>query len=334
MKKMILAVIIILAAGINFGQSKVGTTAANFLTIPVGSKATGMGGAFVAVANDATGLYWNPGSISWLERSEFNVSYSEWLVGTKFNWIGLAFKITDNDAVGISVNQLDYGEEEITTPEEPNGTGQRWKAQDISLAVTYSKNLTDRFSIGGSLKYIRQQIWNESASAFALDIGLLFHTELDGLRIGMNISNFGTEMKLDGKDLLQSVDIDPANTGNNDKITATLNTDSWTLPLIFTVGLGYDLIKMEDWKVVLATDAVYPNNQSSYLNLGTEVSCKRMIALRVGYNSLLKTDAEEGLSAGVGLMYDFGPVYAKVDYSYNQFGIFDAINRVSVSVGF
>jgi hypothetical protein len=75
----------------------------------------------------------------------------------------------------------------------------------------------------------------------------------------MNISNFGTEMKLDGTDLLQSVDIDPANTGNNDKITATLNTDSWTLPLIFTVGLGYDLIKMEDWKVVLATDAVYPN---------------------------------------------------------------------------
>ncbi|MHC1738159.1 MAG: PorV/PorQ family protein [Ignavibacteriaceae bacterium] len=333
MKRIIIAAVLIIA-GINFGQSKVGTTAANFLTIPVGSKATGMGGAFVAIANDATGLYWNPSSISRLERNELNVSYSEWLVGTKFNWIGLAFKLSDNDAVGVSVNQLDYGEEDITTPEEPNGTGQRWKAQDISLAVTYSKNLTDRFSIGGSLKYIRQQIWNESASAFALDVGLLFHTELDGLRIGMNISNFGTEMKLDGKDLLQSVDIDPANTGNNDKITATLNTDSWTLPMIFTVGLGYDVVKMEDWSVMLATDAIYPNNQSSYINAGAEVSWKRMISVRVGYNSLFKLDAEEGLSAGVGLMYDFGPIFAKVDYSYSEFGIFDSINRVSVSVGF
>jgi len=46
------------------------------------------------------------------------------------------------------------------------------------------------------------------------------------LRIGMNISNFGTEMRLDGKDLYQPVDVDPGNTGNNDKITSTLNTDS------------------------------------------------------------------------------------------------------------
>jgi hypothetical protein len=53
-----------------------------------------------------------------------------------------------------------------------------------------------------------------------------------------------------------------------------------------------------------------------------------MIALRVGYKLATKDRCREGLSAGVGLMYDFGPVYAKVDYSYNHFGIFDAINRV------
>jgi hypothetical protein len=69
------------------------------------------------------GIILESGEYNWLERSEFNVSYSEWLVGTKFNWIGLAFKITDNDAWGISVNQLDYGEEEITTPEEPTEQG-------------------------------------------------------------------------------------------------------------------------------------------------------------------------------------------------------------------
>lgn len=325
---------IMLFSAVGFAQSKVGTTAANFLTIPVGPKASGMGGAYVAVANDVTALYWNPGSISRLPRSEFGVAHSEWLVGTKYNWIGLAFNLDENNAVGVSINQLDYGEEEITTPTQPNGTGENWKANDMSFAVTYSRNLTDRFSIGGSIKYIRQQIWNESASAFALDIGLLFHTQLEGLRIGMNISNFGTEMKLDGKDLLQPVDIDPANTGNNDKITATLNTDYWTLPLTFTVGLGYDIIKDGTWGVMVAGDAVYPNNQTSFINLGGEFSWNDMVFVRAGYNSLFKVDAEEGLSAGVGVKYDFGPFYTKADYSYSEFGIFDSISRFSITIGF
>lgn len=333
MKKLIMFVMVLVSALPSFAQSKVGTTAANFLTVPVGSKAAGMGGAFVAVANDATSLYWNVGGISRLEKSEFNVSYSDWLVGTTYNWAGIVFKGVD-DAFGVSINQLDYGEEEITTPEQPNGTGQNWKAQDIALAVSYSRNLTDRFSIGGSLKYIRQSIWNESATAFALDIGLLFYTQLEGLKIGMNIANFGTEMKLDGKDLYQPVDIDPANTGNNEKITATLNTDYWTLPLIFSVGLGYDFALSDDFKVEVATDAIYPNNHTGYLNLGGEITWNKMLSLRAGYNSLLKEDAEEGLNAGVGFLYDFGAFNARIDYSYSDFQRFKDISKVSLSIGF
>ncbi len=333
MKKFIIIFFIFASVLPLLGQSKVGTTAANFLTVPVGSKAAGMGGAFVAVANDATSLYWNVGGISRLAKSEFNVSYSDWLVGTTYNWAGIVFKGVD-DAFGISINQLDYGEEEITTPEQPNGTGQNWKAQDIALAVSYSRNLTDRFSIGGSVKYIRQSIWNESATAFALDIGLLFYTQLEGLKIGMNIANFGTEMKLDGKDLYQPVDIDPANTGNNEKITATLNTDYWTLPLIFSVGLGYDFALSDDFKVEVASDAIYPNNHTGFINLGGEITWNKMLSLRAGYNSLLKEDAEEGLNAGVGFLYDFGAFNARIDYSYSDYQRFKDISKVSLSIGF
>lgn len=334
MKKMIVLFVCAVLSSAALAQSKVGTTAANFLTIPTGSRATGMGSAFVAVANDASALFWNAGGISRLQRSEFNVSYSEWLVGSSFNWAGLVFKTDDDNAFGISINQLNYGEEEITTPEQPNGTGQKWKAQDIALGITYARNLTDRFSIGGTLKYVRQQIWNESATAFALDIGLLFQTQLDGLKIGMNISNFGTEMQLSGKDLLQPIDIDPVRAGNNEKITGGLSTDSWTLPLMFTVGLGYDLISSGDWDIAAAVDAVYPNNQTSFLNLGGEVTYAKMLSLRAGYNSLMKEAAEEGLTAGVGFNYDFGGFNSRIDYSFNTFGIFKNIQKVSLSVGF
>lgn len=334
MKNYVKVLIILLFCGSLFGQSKVGTTAANFLTIPVGPRAGGMGGAMVAMSGDASSLYWNAGAVSRLPQSEFNVAYSSWLAGTSYNWASLAFKLGDDDAFGLSINQLDYGEEEITTENQPEGTGQKWKANDIAIGVSYAKNLTDRFSIGGTLKYIRQTIWNESATAFALDIGLLFTTQLDGLRIGMNIANFGTEMQMSGKDLLQPIDIDPVNAGNNSKITGSLNTDSWTLPLNFTVGLGYDAIKAKDWKLQLGVDAVYPNNQTSHLNVGGELIWSNMVALRAGYNSLFKEAADERFSAGVGLQYDFGAFKAKVDFSQTNYELFKDVTRVALTIGF
>jgi len=334
MKKFLLPLILFFFAGIISAQTKVGTTAANFLTIPVGPRATGMGGAFTAIANDATAAFWNAGGLSRVSRSELTFAYTEWLVHTKFNWLGVVYKVTDDDAVSLFANQLDYGDEEVTTPSSPNGTGERWKAQDIAVGLSYARNLTDRFSIGFTLKYISQSIWKESASAWAVDIGLLFYTPLDGLNLGMNISNFGTEMKLDGEDLLQPVDIDPSHAGNNQNIAAKLQTDSWPLPLVFSVGVSYDVLKSsEQWKWTLSTDAVVPNNQNTYGNLGTELMWNNTIALRVGYNSFLKKEAEEGLTAGVGLQYDFGSFFAKIDYSYSDFGIFNQISRFSLSVG-
>jgi hypothetical protein len=333
MKKYLLIVLGIGFIGIAYPQSKVGTTAANFLTIPVGSRATGMGGAFSAVANDATTAFWNAGGLSRLPRNEFTASTAEWLVGTRLNWVGIALKLDDDNAFGISVTQLDYGDEEITTTSEPNGTGAFWSASDLAVGISYARNLTDRFSIGATAKYISQNIWNESATAFAVDIGLLYHTQLEGLRLGMNISNFGTDMTLDGKDLLSPIDVDPSNAGNNPNISGALLTDSWTLPLMFTFGVGYDAVRMDEWLLTLAGDVLIPNNQTTYGNVGMEVTWNNLLSLRTGYNSWFKEDTEEGFTAGVGVQYDFGSFFAKFDYSYTDFGIFDEISRFSLSIG-
>ncbi len=333
MKNILTLFALLIFSAAMYSQTKVGTTAANFLTIPVGPRATGMGGAFVAVSDDATSAFWNPGGLSRAPRTELAIAHAEWLVNTDLNWIGLVFKMDENNAVSLAINQLDYGQEEITNHLAQDGTGEFWKAQDLSISLSYARNLTDRFSIGLTAKYISQTIWNESATAWALDVGLLFFTPLEGLRLGMNISNFGTEMKLDGDDLLLPADVDPANAGNNSNISSKLATESWPLPLQFSVGMGYDVFYSDEWRWVLAADALVPNNQTTYGNVGTELMWNRIISLRVGYTSLFKEAAQEGLTAGVGLQYDFGGFFAKIDYSYTDFGIFDEISRFSVSVG-
>ena len=327
-------IVIIICFSCNLiGQSKVGTTSANFITIPVGARASAMGGAYVAVANDATSIFWNPGGLSRLTRNEINLTNAQWLLDTDLSWLGVAL-IFGNNAIAFSINQLDYGEEEITTEYEPDGTGQTWGAQDIAFGISYARNLTDRFSVGGTVKHIQERIWNEHASAFALDVGLLFRTQFNDMRIGMNISNFGTEMRMDGKDLLQPVDIDPANPGNNENIISALKTDSWTLPLMFTVGVGMEVVRNQKWVCTLATDAVYPSNQTPFLNLGQELNWRDLFALRIGYNSLFKEAAEEGLTAGIGIKLNIGSFNIKMDYSYMDFGIFVGVSRYSLSAEF
>jgi len=150
MRKLLILALLFVFGSLLYAQTKVGTTAANFLTIPVGPRATAMGGAFTAIANDATTAFWNAGGLSRVPRTEVTFAYTEWLVQTNFNWLGVVFKMDDDNAVALFVNQLDYGEEDVTVPSAPNGNGERWRAEDLAFGLSYARNLTDRFSIGGT----------------------------------------------------------------------------------------------------------------------------------------------------------------------------------------
>jgi len=325
--------LIFIAASI-YGQNKIGTTAAEFLTIPVGSKAMAMGGTFVAVADDITSAYWNPGGLPRLKSNEFNVNYSDWFIDTKLSWAGIGVKISEDDYAAVSIIYLDYGEEPVTTVDLPEGTGEMWGATDIAISLSYARNLTDRFSVGGSFKYIQQKIWNESASAFAFDVGLLYKTQLEGFNLGMSISNFGQEMKLDGKDLLRPIDIDESYYNNNSVITTELSTDSWELPLIFSVGVSWTYPLFNDLALLTAVDAKIPNNQNSYINLGCELQWHNMFFVRVGRNSLFKEYAQEGLTFGAGLKYTIAGLDISIEYAFLDFGIWSNLSRYSVAIGF
>ena len=325
-------------------QSKVGTTAGQFLGIAVGPRAIAMGSAYVASNADVTSLYWNPGAFVQSSTSEFVFSNTEWLVGTKFRWFGFMLNFDGSNAVGLSLTQLDYGEDDVTTVESPDGTGQRWSANDLAIALSYARKLTDRFSIGGSAKYVGQRIWNESASGVTFDLGLLFVTDFNGMRLGMSMSNFGGDLTMDGEDLQQRVDIDPSHSGSNKTLVAKLKTDPWPMPLLFRVGLAMDVVKNEDMSATIALDALRPSDNNESVNLGAEVSWMDLLYLRGGYTSVLtkrsldqygENSIEQGPSFGAGLKYTIQGVGGlEVDYALNKFGVFGNLNTLAVSIRF
>ncbi len=324
-------------------QSKVGTTAAQFLGISVGARAIAMGSAYVASNEDVTSLYWNPGAFVQAGKSEFDFTNTDWLVGTKFRWFGFMYNLDGENAVGVSFTQLDYGQDDVTTVTYPDGTGEKWSAADIAVAVSYARRLTDRFSIGGSAKYINQSIWNESASTFAFDVGLLFITGFNDMRLGMSMTNFGGDMKMDGQDLLNTIDIDPSNSDSNKTLVAGLKTDSWPIPLAFRVGIGMDVYKDDMFRVTLASDGVLPSDNQASVNIGGEVGWNNMFFVRGGYNSafranskvFVREDQQQGLGLGAGVRY-MVPGFAalQVDYAYLQFGLFGNLNTIALSIGF
>lgn len=335
MKNRYVLVILFLAAGQLFAQNKVGTTAAPFLGIGPGPRAVSMGGAFTAVANDPTALYWNPSGISRYARTQALIEHTNYLVGTSYNFFGAVVELNEDNAVGLSVTNLAYGSAEVTTVDQPDGTGEKWNANDWEIGLSYSRNLTDRFSIGGTAKMIIQQIWRESATGFALDAGLLYITPFNDMKIGMEIANFGTDMRLAGQDVLMTVSPDASVVGANSQIPAEYYLASYPLPLIFRVGLAMDVINSSYNRLTLAVDAIHPSDNVQSMNMGAEYTWHNLISARIGYKSLFVPDNQEGLTLGLGLNYDISTFFnIKLDYAYQNYGLLKNIQKFGLTVGF
>ncbi len=337
----IIGLMLFLIIGFSRAQvTKVGTTVANFLLIESGARAVGMGGAFVAVAEGPVAMYWNPSGIARADKFSTSFSRSDWLLDLSYNFVGAVLPVGNSGSLGVSAQFLSMDDMQITTEFFPEGVENGYfSAGNYAVGVSYGFRLTDRFSMGFTGKLIYEYISQSSATALAMDIGTLYTTEFDGLQIGMSISNYGTKMQLSGGDLLIQHDRYDQE-GNNPNINANLATDAYDLPLIFRFGLSWDALKgRNDSNLLLAVDALVPNNNYQSLNAGVEYVFKNMFSLRGGYNTWYgfgqrDTDDQSGLSFGLGLKYSFEVTSVNIDYAYRDYGVLKDIQMFAVRLTF
>ncbi len=322
------------------GQSigRVGTTAASFLKIGVGGRALGMGEAYTTIAEDVTGMYWNPAGIAKLDKISVMFNHYDYIADIYYDFGGAAIPIEGLGTLGAFIGHLGMPDIERTSIQYPEGTGEKVSAGSIVIGVSFARALTDRFSFGANVKYIREDIWHSSASSFAFDAGVLYTAFFKNLKIGMSISNFGSDMKMEGRDMLVQHDINSSFEGNNDNINSHLDTDNFPLPILFRVGLSANIAKdffeLQDHDWIISVDAIHPNDNKEYLNMGTEVKIFNLLALRAGYRQLMLEDREGGLTFGFGINYELMNVDFKLDYANVDFGRLDHQNKFSIILSF
>lgn len=314
-----------------FGVDKAGTTAAKFLSIGVGSKATGMGGAFTSIADDATAMYWNPAGLSFNKTKEVYLNHANWIADISFDYFGFTIPVNNKTTLGFNITSVTMDEMEVTRYGNEN-TGETFKAADYAIGSTYAINLTDRFSVGLNAKYLQQTIANSHAKGFALDFGTLFITPF-GFNLGTSISNFGSKLMMTGDDLLIGADVDENINGNNESVTGTLSTDYFDLPLVLRIGVSDEFKISSRGSIVLSMDAISPNDNANYINIGSEINFfDGLIFLYSGMNSLLLEDKESEFSVGGGLRLPNNSL--SINFTHEQMKFLGNSQQVSISINY
>ncbi len=316
--------------------TKVGTSAAQFLKIPVGAKAAAMANAYASVVDDATSIYWNAAGIASLGRMQGSFAHSEWIAGLSHDFVGVVLPLGDRSSIAVSGVALQSERIEQTTIQDPEGTGSYFDALDLALGVTYAQAMTDFVDIGVTVKYINQRIWSESAQTIAVDFGALLHTGFKDLKLGLSFQNFGPGMQMSGRELIRQLDQDPASSANPYVETA-VQTQEWDLPTSYRVSTSMSIIgahgfaHLGDTRFLLAIDAIHPNDNPEHYSIGGEYEFFNTFAIRGGY--VFNTD-EEGLTLGAGVMVPLGSYALKFDYAYAEFGLLGYVQHFTLSAAF
>lgn len=301
------------------GGQRAGISTAQFLKIGVGARATALGDAFVAIANDPSALYWNPAGLVQFENDEIIFDHNNWVVDINHDFLGGVYHFGESYAIGVALTGLSMDDMPVTTEFAPFGTGEFFSFGDIAIGLTYAQKMTDKFSFGVTVRYIEETLDKLKMRGVMIDLGTYYWTGLGSTRFAVTVSNFGAELTPDG-----TVDL----VGNKGEKS---DWQSFAPPTMFRLGFAFEPYETKEHKITTSVQLNHPNDNSENFSLALEYIWNSMFALRGGY----KFNADEqNYSFGAGVHVPISIAEFSFDYAFSNFVRLGSVHRFSIILGF
>lgn len=305
-----------------FGDSRSGSTGMQFLKIAPDARALSLGGAYVAMANDVSSMYWNPAGITQTDTGKVNVQVSntQYFGDIYANYAGVVAKVGKLNYLGFQVFNMNYGTMKETTVFDPNGTGRTFTLSNYYIGLTYAQILTNSFSFGINARYANEGYPGVSIHNMLFDLGLKYDVGVKNARFGINFSNFGFNVNPDGK----------AQVLKFNGPTDITNFTTVTVPGIFRLGAAFDPVMGYKHNLTIAAQLNHPTDNNETYAFGAEYTFKRMLYGRLGYE-FASDEAYSAPAFGLGfkLKRNFGGV--NIDYGFLAKNRLGNIHRVSIA---
>jgi long-subunit fatty acid transport protein len=299
------------------GGQRAGISSLQFLKIGGSARAAAMAESFVAVADDAASLQYNPAGMVQFDGHEAIFTHTSWLVDLQHEFVGAVYRIDEDDAIGFSFTSLHTDDMEVRTETQPFGTGRYFSYGDVALGLSYARRLTAQFSFGATIRYVEETIDVLKTRAFMVDLGTYYWTGLGSTRFSVAVSNFGNNVSPEG-----SVDLP-----RGESVTSF---QDFSPPTTFRIGFAFEPIDDGDHRLTTSIQLNHPNDNSENLALGAEYAWNSLFFVRAGYK--LNVD-EEGLTAGAGINAPLSVARLGVDYAFADFDRLGAVHRITVRLG-
>lgn len=291
-------VVFLLVSALPLQAEDYGGYAGAFLQLSVQPRAAAMGNAYTAVADDATGLFFNPAAATQIKRFTFGGAYRDMSLDRSLQQFAVVFPARNEAAIGLSVELA--GMSGIMGRTSAGVPTEELSNTDLVASVTFARKFTDYFALGGNARYFHKKLTDYTTYSVGFDVGALLTFDemmLAGkagpvqlLRIGAVVRNISAHYpwRIDSEGLGRDAD---------DKV-----------PL--AVVLGVSALGL-DRKLLLAADVEKTEYRSIKLNLGSELKVFEHAALRAGL-------AEGRPTFGLGLFSSFGKVDMEIDIALEE----------------
>lgn len=276
--------------------TRTGTGAAVFLKLPVSARVAALGGAGLALAptgnspwGGAESLLLNPACLADTRRAGLALGQQRWLGELEHGVAAWRGPLGSHSGWGLGLNWLTVPDQEITTVEQPGGTGTDYRYGDLAFGVSGGWKLNERLGAGLTLRYLRQTLHNEQAEGLSADLALQLSLPVQDTRLAVALMHYGTRMGLEGEDLLVVSD---------DGRLARLETGEYAQPLLFRIGMAGTLWRDGRQTLGWTAQAEHAVDHRRTGGLGLEYALNDRLALRAGRR--IHSDLESW-TAGLGV---------------------------------